>query len=377
MDKFGIDRLVSRPSAVGLALCLWSGAAFADSTAPDQSDFVAYAKQQTAKRTELQADWTGPTTGPTIDKGKHIVCIPNNMSNTMVATWCKDLVAIGQKVGWKVDVIDGQGTARAQVTAFNQAIALHPDGIVSSVDAPTVQAETDKAAAAGIVIVGQHFTASPGPDPEHHVFYNIESSPQGIGEAEADYIVAKSDGKARAIVLYDSEYAVARHKAEVMRDEFQKCKTCKLLDYVNLPTSHASDLMGHAMSSWIARFGTPFYVMTIADFYYDFGVPALTQGGVPKTDVVLVGSDGPPSAYDRIRSGLYQTATVPEPVEEQSYQAVDELNRAFHNLPPSGYVPPAFLVTSDNVHTQGGDKGEFNPANDYAQRYLKSWGVTE
>lgn len=340
----------------------------------DQS-IVTYAEQATAKRTGLQTEWTGPTTGPRLVPGKHVVCIPTDMKNTLSAEWCSDVAAIGKSVGWTVDVIDGRGTASGWITAFNQAIALHPDGIVSSANADTVQRELDTAAQKGIVIVGLHFTAVPGADAKRHVFYNIESSPLGIGQAQADYIIAMTHGKGRAIVLYDAEYAVARYKAEAMRDEFKKCGTCQLLAYVNLPLSQVSTLTPHAVSSWITHYGLPFYVMTIADYYYDFTVPTLNQGGVAKDAVRLVGSDGAPSAYDRIRHGDYQVATVPEPAEAQAYEAIDEFNRAFNHQPAYDYVPPAYLVTAQNIHTQGGDKNQFVPANNYAEHYRAIWGV--
>lgn len=343
--------------------------------ASDAAPIVAAAQAATARRTGLQTEWTGPTSGPRLAPGKHVVCIPTDMKNTLSAEWCTNMVAIGRKIGWKVEIIDGRGTANGWVTAFNQAIALHPSGIVSSANADTVQPEIDTAVKRGIVIVGLHFTAVPGADAKRHVFYNIESSPQGIGKAEADYVIAMSHGSGRAIILYDAEYAVARYKAEAMRDEFAKCTTCKLLAYVNLPLSQVSTLTPHAVSSWITHDGLPFYVMTIADYYYDFVVPVLNQGGVGKNQVNLVGSDGPPSAYDRIRNGEYETATVPEPAEEQAYEAIDEFNRAFNGQQPYDYVPDAYLVTAGNIHTQGGDKNQFNPANDYAAHYLKIWGV--
>ncbi len=343
----------------------------------DAAAVVAAAQAATAKRTGLQTEWTGPTSGPRLAQGKHVICIPTDMKNTLSAEWCTDMVEIGKKIGWKVEIIDGRGTASGWVTAFNQAIALHPDGIVSSSNADTVQPEIDSAVKRGIVIVGLHFTSVPGADAKRHVFYNIESSPQGIGKAEADYVIAMSHGKGRAIILYDAEYAVARYKAEAMRDEFAKCTTCKLLSYVNLPLSQVSSLTPHAVSSWITNYGPPFYVMTIADYYYDFTVPVLSQGGVPTKEVNLVGSDGAPSAYDRIRNGQYQTATVPEPAEEQAYEAIDEFNRAFNGQPPYDYVPDAFLVTAGNIHTQGGDQNKFNPANGYAAHYLKIWGVAQ
>lgn len=367
----GAVLLVSRGGPV------WAASPAPGSQASDMAALVKMAEQATAARTGLQTEWTGPTSGPRIAPGKHVVCIPTDMKNTLSAEWCTDIVAIAKKIGWKAEIIDGRGTASGWVTAFNQAIALHPSGIVSSANAATVQPEIDDAVKRGIVIVGLHFTSVPGPSAKRHVFYNIESSPQGIGKAQADYVIAKSRGKGRAIILYDAEYAVARYKAEAMRDEFAKCTTCKLLAYVNLPLSQVSTLTPHAVSSWVTRFGLPFYVMTIADYYYDFVVPTLTQGGVPTKDVILLGSDGPPSAYDRIRNGQYEVATVPEPAELQAYETIDEFNRAFHHQPPYNYVPPAYLVTAQNIRTQGGDKNQFNPANGYAAHYLKIWGVPQ
>ncbi|MGH7049418.1 MAG: substrate-binding domain-containing protein [Acetobacteraceae bacterium] len=246
---------------------------------------------------------TGPTSGRRLAPGKHIVCVPTDMKNTLSVEPCTNVVAIGRKIGWKVEIIVGRGTADGWITAFNQAIALHPNGIVSSSNSDTAQPEIDTAVKRGIVIVGLHFIAVPGAGAKRHVFYRIESSPQGIGKAEADDVIAMSRGSGRAIILYDAQYAVARYKAETMHHEFATCTTCKLLAYANLPLSQVSTLTPHAVSSWITHYGLPFYVMTIADDYYGFVLPVLNQGGVGKNQANLVGSDGPPSAYDRIRNG--------------------------------------------------------------------------
>ena len=90
----------------------------------------------------------------------------------------------------------------------------------------------------------------------------------------------------------------------------------------------------------------------------------------------LIAADGNRSAYDRIRKGgQYQVVTVSEPIELQAYQAIDELNRAFHGEPPSGFVQPPFLVTKENIHSEGGDQNTFIPSNDYKKHYLEIWGV--
>src|SRR5690606_32917741 len=113
----------------------------------------------------------------------------------------------------------------------------------------------------------------------------------------------------------------ARAKAEGMRDEFAKCETCELLGYENSPLAEVETRTPQLFSTYVQQYGEDFqYVMTIADYYYDFAVPALESGGVPPDAVKLVGSDGTPQAYERIRNGQYQVATVPEPVHLQGYQ---------------------------------------------------------
>jgi ribose transport system substrate-binding protein len=113
--------------------------------------------------------------------------------------------------------------------------------------------------------------------------------------------------------------------------------------------------------------------MTIADYYYDFLVPSLRTGGIGPDDVKLLGSDGTPKAYNRVRSGNYQVMTVPEPAILQGYQAVDALNRAFQGEKPVDFQQPVYLVVKQNVDKEGGDKNVFDPSSNYRERYLKIW----
>ena len=41
----------------------------------------------------------------------------------------------------------------------------------------------------------------------------------------------------------------------------------------------------------------------------------------------------------------------------------------------SGFVRPPFLVTKENIHSEGGDQNTFIPSNNYKQHYLEIWGV--
>ena len=162
-----------------------------------------------------------------------------------------------------------------------------------------------------------------------------------------------------------------------MKKELEKCSGCKILDYRTTPAAELQQNSGQLISSWVEKYGSePIWILTVGDVFADFMAPPLRAGGVKPSEVMIVAADGFPTAYDRIRKGdQYQTVTVSEPIELQAWQAVDELNRAFHNEPPSGFVQPPFLVTKDNIHMEGGDKNTFIPSNDYKQHYLEIWGV--
>jgi ribose transport system substrate-binding protein len=259
---------------------------------------------------------------------------------------------------------------------MNQAIALKPDGIALFADAASLQDPIKAGVAQGIKFVGLHAAGLPGPQPNLDLFVNIQEDPREIGKAEADWAVADSDGKAHVVVLSHNEYAIAKVKSTATKDEVEKCPGCKVLDYVNSPASEAAQRQPQLTTSWVQRFGVPLYATSVGDNDWDFAVPVLRSGGVDPAQVKLIAADGNRSAYDRIRKGdQYQVVTVSEPIELQAWQAIDELNRAFHNEPPSGFVQPPFLVTKANIHAEGGDQNTFIPSNDYKQHYLEIWGV--
>ncbi len=136
--------------------------------------------------------------------------------------------------------------------------------------------------------------------------------------------------------------------------------------------------MPQLTTSLMQRYGDKWtYSLAINDLYYDFmgplsAPPARHRDGPPHN---ISGGDGSESAYQRIRTGQFQVATVPEPLTMQGWQLVDELNRAFAGEQPSGYFAPVHLVVKDNVAFDGGDKNIYDPDNGYRDAYRKIWKV--
>jgi ribose transport system substrate-binding protein len=88
----------------------------------------------------------------------------------------------------------------------------------------------------------------------------------------------------------------------------------------------------------------------------------------------LLGSDGTQEAYRRIRRGDYQAATIPEPIDLFGWQAVDELNRAFHHQSWSHFMPAIHIVDRSNIDREGGTLNQYIPGNNYRTWYLHIWG---
>ena len=61
---------------------------------------------------------------------------------------------------------------------------------------------------------------------------------------------------------------------------------------------------------------------------------------------------------------------MPEPLNEQGWQIVDEFNRAVANEPASGYVSPVHITDASNV----GTSTSWDPQNGYRDEYRKIWG---
>jgi ribose transport system substrate-binding protein len=118
------------------------------------------------------------------------------------------------------------------------------------------------------------------------------------------------------------------------------------------------------------------YMLAHNDLFFDFAIPTLKAAGVAPDAIKMVSAgDGSESAYQRIRDGQYQIATVPEPTNLHGWMLIDELNRAFAGEKPSGYLTPVHLVTKDNIDQDGGKDNKYDPDNGYRDAYKKIWGV--
>src|SRR5574337_80226 len=357
-------------AGVGMALAV--PAAWAD-------DYVDMATKAAKAATARADKWDGPTTGPTAAKGKKIVYVAGDLKNGGILGASEGLQEAAKAIGWTVTVIDGQGSVSGRTAAMGQALTLKPDGVVvGGFDTNEQKAAFDAAAKSGAAIVGWHSGTKPGPEPEAGIFANVTTSPKAVADIAAYQAIAESGGKAGVVVFTDSQYEIALFKAKEMEDAIKKCSTCTVLEFVDSPIGESSQRMPQLTTTLLQKYGDKWtHSLAINDLYFDFMGPSLAAAG-KKGDGAphnISAGDGSESAYQRIRAKQYQDGTVPEPLNMQGWQLVDELNRAFHKTPWSDYVSDIHLVTPENVAFDGGDRNVFDPDNGYRDQYKKIWGV--
>ncbi|WP_189323894.1 substrate-binding domain-containing protein [Streptomyces flaveus] len=331
------------------------------------------AKQAVSDAEAVDAPWGGPATGPKAVAGKTIVYVAQSMTNPGVAGAAGGVKEAAKAIGWKVRIIDGQGTPAGIQAAVSQAVAVKPDGIVlSGFDPKSTGQQVAQADAAGIPLIGWHAVGTPGPSEDPKLFSNITTKVEDVAKISADWIISQSNGRAGVVVFTDASIPFAKGKSDLIEKELATCSDIKVLSTSNIPIADASNRTPQEVSALLSRFGTKWtHSVAINDLYFADAAPALRSGGKQGNGAPFsIGAgDGDPSAFQRINSKDFQAATVPEPLSEQGWQIVDEFNRSFADEPATSYVAPVHITTAAN--SAGGSS--WDPKG-YREAYRKLWG---
>lgn len=370
--------LLTAAAASALAACSkgsdTASTAAAGSGAGGCQDVVAKAKTAVDAATDTKATWRGPTTGPRATAGKTVVYVAQTLTNPGVAGNAAGVKEAAAAIGWTVRVIDGQGSPAGITAAMGQALSLKPAGIViGGFDPGSVTASVQQANAAGIPLIGWHALGTPGPSTSPKLFSNVTTRVEDVAKISADYIIVKSNGTAGVVVFTDNSIPFAAGKAKMIQDELATCSTAKLLKVENIPIPDAGTRTPQEFSSLVSSQGKAWtYSVAINDLYFDNAATPLRAAGKDgKGAPFNVGAgDGSAAAFQRIASGSFQAATVPEPLAQEGWQIVDEFNRAFSSAPASGLVPDVHVTDSSNV----GSTTSWDPQNGYRDVYKKIWG---
>ena len=153
------------------------------------------------------------------------------------------------------------------------------------------------------------------------------------------------------IFIGDNIYPISVVKTDAMVEQVARsATTCTLIANENIPAANVSaqmgghhDKLGAQAREAVLRASRRRLLVRLR--HARRSTPATSRSRTCGS----ARADGTPQAYQRVRDGDYQHVTVPEPIEMQSWQAIDELNRAI-NGQPAEQLRAAGLCRDEGQH---------------------------
>ena len=339
-------------------------------------DYLAGAKRVVDAAAQPAAPWNGPRNGPRAQLGKRVAIVAEDLRNGGIVGVVDGVLEAAKVIGWSVKIFDSGGTPDLRLKMLANALASRPDGlIIVGGDARALLPGLRPFAERSIPIVGWHVAAQAGPVPGTPVAMNVATDPLEVARVTSLAAIVQSGGHAAVVIFTDSNFRIAQSKADEMAAVVRACSGCTLLEVRDVAISRSHELMPGTTRALLARYGKRWtYALAVNDIYFDYAAPVLTQAEMPNTAMAMLSAgDGSESAFLRIQTGSFQTATVAEPVNLHGWQLVDEMNRLFAGGGVTDYVFPVHLVTADNIAADGGDRLLYDPANGYRDVYRRIW----
>lgn len=323
------------------------------------------------------AEWNLPADGPKALESKRVIFVAATLRNSGILGVAEGLVEASKAIGWEVDVLDARGSDDAIMQLLDEAVQSPPDGLVlGGFDAKKYGEQLNALSEAGTSIVGWHAGPLPGAIDEASVFFNVTTDPLEVAKVAALHAIETGGDELGVVIFTDERFEIALAKSDEMARLIEDCAKCQLLETVNVRLDETATQMPVIVDELLAKHGDAWTVsLGINDLYFDDAVVPLSLAGVSPNDQMMniSAGDGSLTAYQRIRLGNFQAATVPEPLVFQGWQIIDELNRSLSGEQPSGFVAPTKLVVEQNVDDDGGLSNIFDPENGYQQTYASIW----
>jgi len=377
-----IKRVIPLAVAAGLLAAACSSTSAGGSTASSGagSDGGILAAAQAANTTNIAGtNRMPPGNAPTPPKNKNVWVISCLQAAAGCALPAAATQQAAQALGWQTTVVDGKFNPDTWAGGIRQAIAAKADAIVTiGFDCSAVKAPLQEAKTAHIVTVGVYGLdcndPSVGGQPEYSSLLNLGMPTadyfKSWGKAQADYIIANSDAKAKVVTVTHTDTLITAYIGEGFDAEMAKCSTCTVVDNVKMVGADLAGpivqkvqtaLLQHPEATWVHL---PYDNLAL--------LLAQTIKSSGHSGLKVTGGEGFAANADLVRQGT-EIAGVAVPVSWEGYAAIDTTVRLLDGqttIPDSG-IGIQVMDKTHNLPASGG----YVPSVDFVAAYHKSWGL--
>jgi ribose transport system substrate-binding protein len=359
------------------------------------SAVVAEAQAAVAKNRQ-GTDRAMPTSAPKPQAGKNVWII----SCTQVAEGCSRPAAgakqAGESIGWKMTVFDGKASPDVYANGIRSAIADKADAIILvAVDCVAAKGALQEAHQAGVKIFGifsmdcdDPLAGSGKPLFDAQLLYQDGMTFRQYTEgpyirSEADYVIAKTNGKAKIIEFTEDDALIAKHLGKGFEARIKDCAGCTIVDKV--PFTQSDFVTGKLQakaSAALTRDTQANVVFAPHDTALILGVAQAVAASGRNDDLLVPGNEGLSPNMGFLRANKGQDSIAGSPANWVGWAAVDGTNRMLQGQPQvdegiglqtldrDGPLPKKTTYYDGNIDANG------MPKRDYGAIYKKIWGLS-
>ncbi len=344
------------------------------------SSVVAQAQQAIDRLYQGEDYRSPPSSGPKPTPGENVWVITPGLSLAGVALFAQAAEAAAKDVGWKLTVFDGKLNPAIWPDGILQAIAAKASAIILyDIDCPDATAAMEQARKAKIPLIAAESVdcsyIKPGAPSvfSAQVTYTDGMFPRfatSLGTAQAEYVIAKTDGHADVILFNETDLETAVLIGTGFRQEMAKCAGCKVVDKVTFTASDTGPTLQQMAQQALLQHPEANVVVAPYDDVVVAGIGAAIVDSGRKDHLLSVAGAGFPDNMSLVRHDAGQDAGYAVSVPWEAYAAIDTVNRVLHGVPPrpSG-IGVGFFDRTHNVPASG----PAVPPVNYVQDYEKTW----
>lgn len=331
-------------------------------------------------------DRTAPTSAPKPQPGKKVWIISPGQIGESASIPTNAAKEAGELVGWKMTLFDSKLDLAQFSGGIRQAIAAKADGIIlHAIDCAIVKQPLLEARAAKVKILAYYALDCDDPSVKGEPLYDgsvnfgaqfgdYATLTRTWGAAKADWVIAKTQGKAKVISFKQDELLVVKYIREGFEQGLKKCKTCEIVKTVDFTLTDLGPKLQQKAQSALLQHPEANAIHAPYDSVMLLGVGAALLESGRNDQIEVIAGEGFPTNIQLIRDNKGQDAANAFPASWTGYAAIDSLNSLFHGQKPQDSGIGYKLIDREhNLPKTGG----YEPEQDYKAAYKKAWGVTK
>jgi ribose transport system substrate-binding protein len=335
--------------AIGGAVAACGTASTPASSSRSSGSFnLAAIKTQVTALEKGATVYEGPTEAVKVPKHIKLAVVPCSAALAGCENASLGVAAVAKRLGWSVTLYNGDGTPSGMNDAMQQAVTSGANAIITGAVNPAFIVSGLKAAAAKGIPVGSA-TEGVAPSPGGYKF-DIGPNYQTMGQADGDYIVANSNGKAVFVPWNDLEYSSVVAFVDAVTATVKKCTTCRVLptqQFVSADVSVTS--LGARVVDLLRTNPAIDYMVAGYDPAAAVMVPAIDSAGL-RDKVKIVSVIGAAQNLAYVQTGNVQTADIGYDSNYVGYMAVYQMTRLLDHMPlwtTAGVTNPIYEYSGD------------------------------